>query len=110
MPSYSNSQVILAYYPFTNLSGAKIRPGIVVSAPHVSRDLFVVPLTSKVTRLLPGEFALNDWKQAGLNVASAVKRGIFAMDENLVVRPVGKLSSADAARLEQSLRDWLNSH
>jgi mRNA interferase MazF len=110
MPSYSNSQVIMVYYPFTNLSGAKIRPGIVVSAPHVSRDLFVVPLTSKVARLLPGEFALNDWKQAGLNVASAVKRGIFAMDENLVVRSIGKLSDADAARLEQSLRDWLNLH
>ena len=110
MPSYSTSQVILAHYPFTNLSGTKVRPGIVVSAPHISHDVFVVPLISKVTGLLPGEFALSDWQQAGLNIVSAVKRGIFAMDENLIVRTVGKLSGADAARLEQSLRDWLALH
>jgi len=65
MPSYSNNQVIVAHYPFTNLLGTKVRPGIVVSAPHVSHDVFIVPLTSRVTGLLPGEFALNDWQQAG---------------------------------------------
>lgn len=110
MPSYSNNQVIMAHYPFTNLLGTKVRPGVIVSAPHVSHDIFVVPLTSKITGLLPGEFVLNDWQQAGLNIVSAVKRGIFAMDENLIVRTVGKLSGTDAARLEQSLRDWLALH
>ena len=44
MPSYSHNEIIMARYPFTNLMGTKIRPGIVVSAPHVSHDLFVVPL------------------------------------------------------------------
>ncbi len=110
MPSYSSSQVVMAHYPFTNLSGTKVRPSVVVSAPHVSRDVFVVPLTGKITGLLPGEFVLSDWQQAGLNIASAVKRGIFAMDENVIVKLVGKLSVADAARLEQSLRDWLGLH
>jgi mRNA interferase MazF len=75
MPSYSHSEVILVRYPFTNLSGVKVRPAVVVNAPHVSQDVIIVPLTSRLSSLLAGEFVLADWQQAGLNVQSAVKRG-----------------------------------
>ena len=60
MPSYSKNEVILVRYPFSNLSGAKVRPAIVVNAPHVSQDIVIVPLTSKVSSLLSGEFVLAD--------------------------------------------------
>jgi hypothetical protein len=43
-------------YPFSDLSGAKVRPAIFVSAPHSSQDIFIVPLTSKTAPLLAGEF------------------------------------------------------
>ena len=52
MPSYSKSSVILVQYPFSDLSNAKVRPAVVVSAPHTSQDILVVPLTSKTSRLL----------------------------------------------------------
>lgn len=67
MPSYSHSEVILVRYPFTNLSGAKIRPAVVVNTPHVSQDVIIVPLTSRLSGLLAGEFVLADWQQARLN-------------------------------------------
>jgi mRNA interferase MazF len=76
MPSYSKNEVILVRYPFSNLSGSKVRPAVVINAPHVSQDVIIVPLTSKVSTLLPGEFVLADWKAAVLNVSSAVKRGL----------------------------------
>lgn len=60
MPSYSKSEVILVRYPLSNLSGSKVRPAIVVNAPHVSQDAIIVPLTSRVSSLLPGEFLLAD--------------------------------------------------
>lgn len=107
MPNYSKNEVILLRYPFSNLSGSKVRPAVVVNAPHVSQDVFVVPLTSKISPLLPGEFVLGDWGRAGLNVASAAKRGLYTVHQSLIVRSVGKLSDADAKSLEGSLRDWL---
>jgi mRNA interferase MazF len=107
MPSYSRSEVVVVRYPFSNLSGSKVRPGIVVNAPHTSQDVFIVPLTSKVSSLLAGEFMLSDWKQAGLNVPSAVKRGLYTVHQSLVVQAVGRVSNSDNAILEQSLRDWL---
>jgi mRNA interferase MazF len=105
--SYSRSDILLVRYPFTDLSGIKVRPAIVVNAPHPSQDSFVVPLTSRLAALQPGEFVLADWKTAGLNVPSAVKRGIYTIHPSLVAKLVGRLSARDSQQLEKSLREWL---
>jgi mRNA interferase MazF len=107
MPNCSKGEVILVRYPFSNLSGSKVRPGVVVNAPHVSQDFIIVPLTSKVSHLLAGEFVLTDWKAAGLNVASAAKRRLYTVHQSLVIKSVGSLSAKDAGMLDDSLRDWL---
>ena len=107
MPNYSKNDVILVRYPFTDLSGSKVRPAVIVSTPHVSKDVFVVPLSSKTTSLLSCEFVLEDWSDAGLNVTTAVKRGIYTVNKSLIVKRVGKLSTSDSKSLENSLRKWL---
>ena len=107
MPNYSKGDVILIRYPFSDLSGSKVRPAIVINAPHVSQDLIIVPLTSRTSALLPGEFALSNWQEAGLNVASAIKRGIYTVQKDLCLKTVGQLSSTDENQLEQSLKQWL---
>ena len=75
MPSYSKNEVVLVRYPFSDLSGSKVRPAVVINSPHVSQDVIIVPLTSKTTHLLAGEFKVAEWKAAGLNVETAIKRG-----------------------------------
>ncbi len=107
MPSYSKNEVILVRYPFSNLSGSKVRPAIVVNDPHISQDVMIVPLTSKVSPLLAGEFVLADWKASGLNVPSAAKRGLYTVHQSLAMKSIGKLSDRDASSLETSLREWL---
>jgi mRNA interferase MazF len=107
MPSYSKCELILVRYPFSDLSSSKVRPAIVVSAPHSSQDLLITPLTSKTGKLLDGEFVLSEWSAAGLNVVTAAKRGVYTVHENLVLKVIGKLADPDVERLEQSLRDWL---
>jgi len=108
MSSYSKNNVVLVRYPFSDLSGSKVRPAVIVSAPHPSRDFLIVPLTSRTHSLLPGEFVLHDWKNAGLNVRTAVKRGIYTIDKKLIIKSVGTLIEEDAAHLEKSLRAWLD--
>jgi mRNA interferase MazF len=110
MPSYSKNEVILVRYPFSNLSGSKVRPAVVVNESHISQDIIIVPLTSKVSPLLAGEFVLADWKACGLNVPSAAKRGIYTVHQRLVMKSIGRLSDTDAGNLENSLRDWLGLH
>jgi mRNA interferase MazF len=107
MPSYSKNDVVLVRYPFSDLSGSKIRPAIVVHAPHPSQDTFIIPLTSKTAGLLPGEFVLGDWATAGLNVPTAVKRGLYTIHQALIIKRIGRLAQGDAHLVEQSLRQWL---
>jgi mRNA interferase MazF len=107
MPNYSRNDLLLVRYPFTDLSGVKVRPVVVVHAPHPSKDVFVVPLTSQLSALQAGEFILADWKKAGLNVPTAVKRGIYTIHPSLIAKFIGHLTAKDARSLEESLRDWL---
>ncbi|WP_286394987.1 type II toxin-antitoxin system PemK/MazF family toxin [Pseudanabaena mucicola] len=107
MPNYSKDIIVLVRYPFSDLSNAKVRPAVIVNAPHSSQDILIVPLTSKTGSLLDGEFVLSDWAAAGLNVVTAVKRGIYTVNRSLVIKTVGKLADVDIDRLDQSLRGWL---
>jgi len=50
---------------------------------------------------------MKDWKEAGLNVISAVKRGVFTIHQDLIIKTVGRISAQDASELERSLRAWL---
>ncbi|MBM4259346.1 MAG: type II toxin-antitoxin system PemK/MazF family toxin [Deltaproteobacteria bacterium] len=110
MPSYSKNEVVLVRYPFSDLTSTKVRPAVIANTSHSSQDILLVPLTSKTTGLLAGEFMLADWKGAGLNVETAAKRGIFTIHERLVLKRVGRLITKDAEKLEASLREWLGLH
>jgi mRNA interferase MazF len=105
MALYSRNDVVL--YPFSDLTGAKVRPAIVVSSPHPSEDVFVVPLTSRTSALLPGEFLLSDWALAGLNVPTAVKRGLYTVHRSLIANAIGRLVANDRQRVDNSLHEWL---
>ncbi|MGC9506314.1 type II toxin-antitoxin system PemK/MazF family toxin [Baaleninema sp.] len=103
----SKDEVLLVRYPFSDLSRSKIRPAVVVSEPHISQDIIVVPLTSRTSSLLPGEFVLTRCSEAGFNVETAFKRGLYTVDRSLAIKKIGQLAKVDIDRLEQSLRVWL---
>ena len=75
MNSYYKGDVVLIHFPFLNYSQTKIRPSIIVNSPHILTDLFMIPCTSKIESLLEGEFILHHWREAGLNIETAVKTG-----------------------------------
>ena len=47
MPNSLKNDIVLVRYPYSDLSGAKVRPAVVVSAPHVSQDIFIIPLNQQ---------------------------------------------------------------
>ena len=106
MPNYLKNEIVLIRYPFSDLTNFKVRPAVIINAPHISHDVFIIPLTSKTSSLMSGEFVLSDWKQSGLNVETAVKRGIYTIKESLIRKSVGTISNTDAKNLENSIRIW----
>jgi mRNA-degrading endonuclease toxin of MazEF toxin-antitoxin module len=67
---YSFGDVVLVPFPFTDQSGIKKRPAVVVNAAAYQaqrRDLVIMAITSQVRpRPAFGEFTVAEWKKAGL--------------------------------------------
>ena len=99
--------VVLVPFPFTDQSGMKKRPAVVVSTAgyNVSRrDIAIMAITSQVrTPLGYGEALVHDWEAAGLIKASVFKPVFTTIDHGLVARVLGHLSAADI----KALRDLL---
>jgi hypothetical protein len=64
MPNYSHHNLILVRFPFSDLTSSKVRPAVVVNAPHVSLDLIIVPLTKR--RVLESPYGQQNNKQKKL--------------------------------------------
>lgn len=108
MPSYSKNEIILVRYPFSDLTATKVRPAVIVGVLDRSSDLLIVPLTSRTTQLALGEFVLTDWRGAGLNLPSAIKRGVYTVHASLILKSIGHLTQPDAQQTKLSLRQWLD--
>lgn len=51
-----------------------------------------------------GEFLIEDWQSAGLLKPSAVKSAISTIEQRLVLKVLGKLSSKDLSTSEKALK------
>ena len=100
--SCSRNEVVLLPIPFTDLTSRKVRPAIVIG--RNGADLFLVPISSQLSNT---DFALKEWRTAGLNVPCGVKAQIATVEEKLVVKTVGVLTAADRQALNDRLRIWL---
>ncbi len=103
MPNFSKNDVVLLRYPYSDLTGSKVRPAVVVSEHHPSRDVIVVPLSSRIHKLFADEFVLSDWRAIGLTVPTAVKRGFYSCREDLIAKRIGPLEAGDAERLWKTI-------
>ena len=74
---YSFGDIVLVPFPFTDQSGTKRRPAVVVSSQryHTERpDLVIMAVTSQIRPSSGfGEASVKDWKASGLLKASVIK-------------------------------------
>jgi hypothetical protein len=91
MTSFKPGDVVLVSIPFTDQSGAKKRPGVVVSSEAYNTrtpDVIILPITSQIRRTMVfGEFTIAEWQAAGLLKPSG-ERGAITGDA-----PFGEVAS-----------------
>ena len=101
--------VVLVPFPFTDQSGTKKRPAVVVSTHSYNasrRDIVIMAITSQVrTPLSFGEAMVGDWQGAGLVKESVFKPVFTTIEQGLVVRTLGRLVAADTTALRAVLAD-----
>jgi mRNA interferase MazF len=89
--------MVLTRFPFTDFTGASLRPAVVVSQEQIGQDLVLAAISSVVRGTLaptdytvettPPEFALT-----GLRVTSVIQmHKLAAVERSVIVRRLGRL-------------------
>jgi mRNA interferase MazF len=111
MTRYNKGDVILVPFPFSNQTSAKKRPAVIVSSDaynKVSQDIIIMAITGQTGGHIGiGEFLIEDWQSAGLLKASAIKSAISTIEQKLVTKTLGRLSSKDLSALDKGLKEVL---
>ncbi|MGH2614382.1 MAG: type II toxin-antitoxin system PemK/MazF family toxin [Thermomicrobiales bacterium] len=107
MTAYSRGDVVLVEFTFSDESGTKLRPALVVSTPPYHRareEVVVAAITSNVTRRLVGDHMIVDWQQAGLLFPSSVTGIIRTIKRSMIRRKLGSLATHDMDAFDRMLR------
>ena len=108
--------VVLTPFPFTDLSGAKVRPAVVVSRSDRPGDDVILAFISSVVpaRPLPTDLVVDpshpDFRETRLKVSSIVKADKLAtVQRRIILGEPGQLSATLLRELDQRLRHAFNS-
>ena len=111
MTACSRGDLVLVGFVFSDESGAKLRPAIVVSSAAYNRarqEVIVSAVTSNVRRRRFGDRLIGDWKGAGLLFPSLATGIVRTITRRMVERTLGSLSAADLAAVDRKLRRSLD--
>ena len=103
--------VVLTPFPFTDLSGRKVRPALVVSrSDRLGSDVLLAFLTSKQNPTLARsdlrvESSHPDFAQTGLKVSSVVKLDkLVTVEQSIILGELGEFSAALLNEVNEKLR------
>jgi mRNA interferase MazF len=92
---------------FTDLSGSKDRPSVIISSDEYNKtrdDLIIASITSKNPSKLTYEFEIENLELAGLEKKSFIKPVIGSIHKMLVFNKLGELSESDKNKLKEMLQ------
>ena len=106
MTVHSRGDVVLVGFVFSDETGRKLRPAIVISSAGYNRarqEVIVAAVTSNVRRRLFGDYLIANWKEAGLlfpSVATAILRTI---KRTMIERKLGSMPKPDLETFDREL-------
>lgn len=109
--TYRRGDVVLVPIDFTDRSGSKVRPAVVVSSEEYNRtspDVLIASITSNRNALPhPGDHRVRGWKAAGLLKPSLAQTKIATVEAPVIRRKLGELDAEDLDAFDVGLREAL---
>ena len=102
--------VLVVPFPFTDQYTSKRRPALVLSSAAFGRAAahsVLAMITIADQSSWPGDLAIGHLGPTGLTQPCLIRLKLFTLDHRLIVRRIGKLSSADRQRLQAAWEHWL---
>lgn len=113
MPStirYKQGDVVLVGFMFSDESGIKQRPAIVLSTDlyHQGRqEVILSAVTSNINKLQAGDYHLVHFRESGLLHPSVVTGILRTVKRSMIHRKLGKLLATDLRGIQSVLRKSL---
>ena len=107
---YRRGDVIAVPYDYSDLTGGKVRPAVVVSSDdyNLARpDIVAAGVSTQVRKGNVYDYILVDWAAARLRYPSLVRGRLLTLEQSLIRRTVGRLSAIDLSGLEAKLLTFL---
>lgn len=107
MINYNRGDVVLVGFVFTDQTGVRQRPAVIVSsdAYHQGRkETIIAAITSRINRLLVGDHLIGEWQRAGLLYPSVATGIIRTIKQDMIARKLGTMPLADMEAIDNRLR------
>jgi mRNA interferase MazF len=110
--------VIIVDFPFSDATGRKIRPALVVQADELNRrlsDTILALITSSRSRFtgaatqLAIDVSTSDGRRSGLRLSSVIQcENLVTIDKSFIIHAIGHLSDALMQQIDQCLKAALD--
>jgi mRNA-degrading endonuclease toxin of MazEF toxin-antitoxin module len=110
MTKYNRGNIIIVEVKFSDGSGCKLRPALIISDSlyNKSRDEVIVSgITSNVERSYIGDTEITGWQKAGLKVPSLATAIIQTVKKKLIRKQLGAIDKKEFAEIEKNIAEAL---
>ncbi len=104
--AYKQGTIVLVPFPFSDLTGLKQRPALVISSEDSQLETgqaICMMITSAAPKLTT-DYSLTSWQRSGLLKPSIVKvNRVFTINSDLIKRDMGELPTKDIENIRLRL-------
>jgi mRNA interferase MazF len=102
--------VVAVPFPFTDRNATKRRPALVISNEKFNQQhnqIVLAMITTTTDNVWPSDVTLTNWQKAGLKLSCQLRLKLFTLDQNLVLKAIGHLSSKDVKSVQAALTEYV---
>ncbi len=111
----SRGQIVLVDYPFSDRTGSKVRPALVVQTDSLNQridDTILVAISRSTHRAGPTQLFIDiatpEGAAAGLRQNSMIQcENLLTYDQRLIITAIGRLSATQLRQIDDCLRNAL---
>jgi mRNA interferase MazF len=109
-PALARGEVVLTRFPFTDLTGASLRPALVVSHGAIAEDVVLVAISSVIRgAAAPTDLSVDtshpEFALMGLRVPSVIRlHKLVTVERSVITRRLGRIGPRLQAEVDRLLR------
>jgi len=108
---FKSFDVVAVPFPFTDRDASKRRPALVISNALFNKShdqLILAMITTATDNAWRSDVSLIHWQAAGLKVACHLRLKVFTLNQSLVLKTIGHLSSQDIKSVQIAFAKYVD--